>query len=368
MKLLAAAGAGILALVVLVVALLSAGPGASASGLSPALAGAPPGLVQVAFQAGPATAIDPNVLLAIAKVETNWGQAQNGLPDDLVPPDIRAGIDAAALQPGGATATMLALKDGRRIGDWVNPQPVNGEHAMGLMQFLPSTWRVEAAAAPGGPRDPYQPVAAMVAAGSYLHRLETGAAGGVPHDLRGALAAYSGSLAYADQVLSLATPPAQVAGLPFVFPIPAPGWVQRIATPRWPSDLAAHMSPPGVTNQCVAGALATWAMMHPADPRWNHPPPLFGNAIDLVSMAQAEGFQVDNHPTPGAMVVFGGAYGVFGHIATVRAVQGDRYEVVEQNFLDFNPNLQPHWQTFDLRSIAWPDSAVVGFVVAPPLG
>jgi len=28
--------------------------------------------------------------------------------------------------------------------------------------------------------------------------------------------------------------------------------------------------------------------------------------------------------------------------------EGDRYEVVEQNFSDFNPNLEPHWQTFDL--------------------
>jgi hypothetical protein len=366
-KLAAAALAGVVALVVLAVALLSGGPGASASGVSPALAGAPQGLVAVAFQAGPATGIDPNVLLAIAKIETGWGQARNGQPDDLVPADIRAKIDPAALAAGGATATLLGLAGGRRIGDWVNPQPVGSaqEHAMGFMQFLPSTWRVEAAAAAGRPQDPYRPLDALVTAGSYLHRLETGAAGGVPHDLRGALAAYGGSVAYADQVLSLATPPAQVAGLRVVFPIPAPGWVQRIATPRWPSDLAAHMSPSAVTNQCVAGALATWAMMHPADPRWNHPLPLFGNAIDLFGVAAAEGFQLDNHPTPGAMVVYGGAYGVFGHIGTVRAVQGDRYEVAEQNFLDFNPNLESHWQTFDLRSIAWPDPAVVGFVVAP---
>ena len=109
-------------------------------------------------------------------------------------------------------------------------------------------------------------------------------------------------------------------------------------------------------------------MMHPADPRWNHPPPLFGNAIDLVGLASADGFQLNNHPTPGAMVVYGSTYGVFGHIATVRAVQGDRYEVVEQNFLDFDPNLEPHWATFDLRSVGWPDSAVVGFVVAPAVG
>ncbi len=47
------------------------------------------------------------------------------------------------------------------------------------------------------------------------------------------------------------------------------------------------------------------------------------------------------------------------------AVEPGRYEVIEQNFLDFNPSLEPHWQTFDVRSIAWPDAAVVGFVVAP---
>jgi soluble lytic murein transglycosylase-like protein len=70
-KLLAAAGAGLLALIVLVVALLSAGPGANASGVSPALAGAPPGLVAVAFKAGEATGIDPNLLLAVARVETD---------------------------------------------------------------------------------------------------------------------------------------------------------------------------------------------------------------------------------------------------------------------------------------------------------
>ena len=72
MKLLAAGGAGLLALIVLATAIASSGS-AGASGLSPALSGVPPGLVAVAFQAGPTTGIDPNVLLAIAKVETNWG-------------------------------------------------------------------------------------------------------------------------------------------------------------------------------------------------------------------------------------------------------------------------------------------------------
>jgi hypothetical protein len=357
--------ASVLFLVVLAPALFAA-TSTSGAGLSPALADAPKGLVSVAWQAGQQTGIDGNVLLAIARVECDYGRCRTGQPDDLVPDDVRAHVDAAALQPGGATAALLGLPDGRRLGDWVNPQPVGAEHAMGLMQFLPSTWRGEAAAAPGHPQDPYRPLDAVLTAGSYLHRLETGAAGGQRRDLRGALAVYGGSLAYADQILALAQPPQPGASvLPVVQPIPAPGWVQRIATPAWPADLAAHMNPSAVTNQCVAGALATWALMHLGDPRWNHLPPLSGNAIDLYGVAVAEGFQVSRQPVVGAMVVYGSSYGMFGHIATVRAVQGDRYEVVEQNFLDFSPTIKPHWAAFDLRSVGWPDPGVVGFVVGP---
>src|SRR5215472_8840707 len=108
---------------------------------------------------------------------------------------------------------------------------------MGFMQLLPSTWRTEAAVAPGGPRDPYRPLDAMVVAGSYLHRLEVGAIDGAERNLRGALAVYGGSTAYADQVLALAEP-VTTASLPVVLPIPAPGWVHRVPTPIWPADLA----------------------------------------------------------------------------------------------------------------------------------
>ncbi len=82
-------------------------------------------------------------------------------------------------------------------------------------------------------------------------------------------------------------------------------------------------------------------------------------------MARAQGFQVSAQLTPGEMVVYGNMYGLFGHNATVLTVEPDRYEMTEQNFLDFNPNLEPHWQTFDLRSVVWLDRAVVGFVVGP---
>ena len=109
--------AGILALVVLAPALFAA-TGTGASGLSPALADAPRGLMPVAFQAGQLTGIDGNVLLAIARVECDYGRCRSGQPDDLVPADLRAHVDAAALLSGGATVVLLALPDGRRVGDW----------------------------------------------------------------------------------------------------------------------------------------------------------------------------------------------------------------------------------------------------------
>jgi len=175
-KLILAGAVFVIGAVTLLVPTVLSSPAAGAGfALSSALAGAPKGLVAVAVQAGHLTRQDPNVLLAIARVETNWGQAQNGQPDDLVPADIEARVDVAALQAGGATMSLLGLAGGRRIGDWVNPQLVGPaqEHAMGFMQFLPSTWRTEAAAAPGRPQDPYRPLDAMIAAGSYLARLQT---------------------------------------------------------------------------------------------------------------------------------------------------------------------------------------------------
>jgi membrane-bound lytic murein transglycosylase B len=168
-------------------------------------AAAPAGLVQVAADAARLTGVSANVLLAISQVECDFGGCRTGLPDAMVPADLRRHVDAAALQPGGETARLLGLDGGRRVGDWVNPEAVaGGQHAMGFMQFLPSTWRHEAPLAPGRPADPYRPYDALVAAGSYLARLERGAVDGRPRDLRTAVAAYGGDGAYADRVLALA--------------------------------------------------------------------------------------------------------------------------------------------------------------------
>ena len=305
-----------------------------------------------------------------------WGPSALALQD--IPPDYLALITKwAGLD--GLDWTVLAgvLKVECDLGRHCGVSPTG---ALGPAQFEPGTWAIYAVDGNGDGRlDPWDPADAVASAAGYLRALGAGAPSGVRaalcHYNAGASAAFQACLDgtqspdYADLVMAWAGryrgPQIGGGSLPAVLPIPGPGWVQRVSTPQWPADLPAHMSPPAVTNQCVAGALATWALMHTGDPRWNHPTPLFGNAIDLYGSAAAQGFQVSRQPVAGAMVVYGASYGPFGHIATVRAVEADRYEVIEQNFLDFSPTLQPHWQTFDLRSIAWPDPAVTGFVVAP---
>ncbi|HEY4027702.1 MAG TPA: transglycosylase SLT domain-containing protein, partial [Candidatus Dormibacteraeota bacterium] len=171
-----------------------------------AVRGAPAPLVPVAQGAGHLTGVDPNVLLAISEVECNFGRCRSGAQDAMVPADVRTRIDVTALRPGGETVQLLGLDGGRRIGDWVDPIPVaGGQHAMGFMQFLPSTWRQESRLAPGHPHDPYRPHDSMVTAGSYLARLQRGAVDGTRHSLRSALAAYGGDAAYADEVLAIAS-------------------------------------------------------------------------------------------------------------------------------------------------------------------
>ncbi len=305
-----------------------------------------------------------------------WGPSALALQD--IPPAYLAlvtkwagiyGIDWTVL----AGVLKVECDFGRHCG-------VSSAGALGPAQFMPDTWAIYGIDGNGdGRKDPWEAADAVAAAANYLRKLGAGA----PAEVRAALCHYNaGSSAafqacmagtqspdYADSVMAWAVryrgPSIGGGSLPAVLPIPSPGWVQRISTPQWPADLASHMSPSAVTNQCVAGALATWALMHAGDPRWNHPGPLVGNAIDLYRVAVAQGFQVSRQPVAGSMVVYGPSYGIFGHIATVRAVDANRYEVIEQNFLDFNPSLERHWQTFDLRSVEWPDPAVIGFIVAP---
>jgi hypothetical protein len=164
---------------------------------------------------------------------------------------------------------------------------------------------------------------------------------------------------------------ASASGLPWPVPnpIPAPGWRQQIGVPQWPAGMpGTHVNPPAVTNQCVAGALWAWGTMHLSDPGWAKVPALQGDAAQLWPIARAAGFATEGQPKVGDIVVYraGSFYGTVGHVATVTATAGDRYLVVEQNFINDQTNLLPQWGTWDVRSIAWPDSQVLGFISAPP--
>lgn len=107
-------------------------------------------------------------------------------------------------------------------------------------------------------------------------------------------------------------------------------------------------------------------MTHPGDARWNNPPPLFVNAIDLDSVASVEGFQLDDHPTPCAKVVCGSAL-VFGYIGTRARGEGRRrYQVVEPNSLDFDPtSSRTGRRSTSFGCVA--GRGVVGLIDVPPL-
>ncbi len=47
-------------------------------------------------------------------------------------------------------------------------------------------------------------------------------------------------------------------------------------------------------------------------------------------------------------------------VQVLQSHPGAHANCLVQNFLDFDPDLEGHWATFDLRSITWPDAAVLG--------
>lgn len=136
--------------------------------------GAEPGwVVPLVLAASRATGIDPRLLAAVARVESDF------------------------------TPTAVG-------------PPVPGGPALGLTQFLPATW-AEVNTIPGA--TPFEAAPALLATGQYLRRLGTLCCGG--WSVTRALFGYNHSLAYVHQVLAVA------AGYGAVFtpgyPTPEPG-------------------------------------------------------------------------------------------------------------------------------------------------
>lgn len=161
-------------------------------------------------------------------------------------------------------------------------------------------------------------------------------------------------------------------GLTFPIPqtIPPTGWKLPIPVPSFPPGLTGgRVNPPQISPQCVAGALWAWAAVHLSDPAFAHPPALaVPSAYQMTAAAQQEHFRLDSGPTVGDMVVFrnGSFYGPNGHVGLVISTAGDKYLVAEQNFMNETSDLGAHWGSWDIRSLAWPDANVSGFIASPP--
>jgi CHAP domain len=321
--------------------------------VSDTLGSAPPGLVDTAARSATKFGQDASVLLAVNYVETVFGTVQTGQPDDLVPADIRAHVDQAALAPNGVTSLMLRLQGGRRIGDWVGPPLVGSEPAMGFMQFLPLTWRTEAPPALGRPGDPYNPEDAMTAAASFLKKLtrEHGS-------LRNGLAFYGGydSLAYADQVLGLAHGP-KLLQTTACSVLVAGGWIIaasftgqiHVSSPN--QEVALQTSAPyhpiystapvtGYVSYAAYGQCVWWTDFNTgiADN--------LGNGQDIVpSLASVHGWSVYLYgpgkprllPPPGSIISYraGQNWSQWGHVSMVIAVNRDNvhFAVDEMNVI-----------------------------------
>lgn len=83
-----------------------------------------------------------------------------------------------------------------------------------------------------------------------------------------------------------------------------------------------------------------------------------GDAYQWLSNARAKGLQTSTTPVVGSVVVYGqgNGYSNFGHVAVVRALNGDgTFQVSEMNFVGFN-------QT-DTRKSTMKD--VAGFILPP---
>ncbi len=266
----------------------------------------------------------------------------------------------------------------------------NAAGAGGPMQFEAATFARYYVAGSGSPPNLYDPGQAIAAAANYLASLgmtdPAQEQSSLCHYNAGSGAAYQSCMAdpnsYAAQVLNWARQyrgapqPASgtIAGegpwpqLPLTDPV---GTRTPIPAISWPAGAAAHANPNAVTNQCIAGALWTWGAMHLSDPRWNPPPALAEPmAWQEYGAARQEGFQTTgpDQPVVGSMVVYASGWGGSGagHIATVIAVSGSKFEVVEQNVVATSEFLVDAWNVFDVRIDQAGSAGIEGFIVAPP--
>jgi hypothetical protein len=105
----------------------------------------------------------------------------------------------------------------------------------------------------------------------------------------------------------------------------------------------------GYPDYFPAGQCTYWAAL-------NHRVTWNGNADEWVGAASAQGHGISSTPAVGYVVAWGAGwpYSDVGHVAIVVAVSASSYTVSEMHYAGLG--------VVDLRTIAWPDPHVQGFI------
>ncbi len=157
--------------------------------------------------------VKPEHILGILGVETRWGQntGKFPLPATLLAISQRTDREGrptkAAVQAGKDLAALARLSASNNLGG-LTPNQVHGSYAgaMGVPQFLPTSWEAYSRAPDGGKRDPFNFGTAAYSVGNYLK------VHGYSRDVPRSIWGYNHSQEYVDKVLGLS---ADVkAGLP----------------------------------------------------------------------------------------------------------------------------------------------------------
>ncbi len=148
--------------------------------------------------------VKPEHILGILGVETGWGRNTGKFP---LPATLRAisektGPDGrptkSAIRAGRDLAALARLSAQGNLGG-LTPDQIRGSYAgaMGIPQFLPTSWEALARSPDGGKRDPFNFGDAAYSVGHYLR------ASGYSKDVPRSIWGYNHSQEYVDKVLGL---------------------------------------------------------------------------------------------------------------------------------------------------------------------
>lgn len=145
--------------------------------------------------------VKPQHVLGILGVETGWGRNTGKYPvnDTLYAIATRNPPDSSKARQASRDRAALARLHARgELGD-LSIDEVRGSYAgaMGIAQFLPSSWEAYARSPQGEKRDPFDQDTAAYSAANYLYRH------GYNRDVAGSIYGYNHSQEYVDKVLGL---------------------------------------------------------------------------------------------------------------------------------------------------------------------